>query len=153
MLSIVPCSCFGLWAESHSVVSIWNKKNQKLPAWNQRHGEVWTGNRRALTLAGEDRQFKGCVIFLRKERAPFWSQPSTVNSVFSVALHAAVEFCPVFVLFSFSIISFLDEGLWFVTVHLDIDLGVGVSLVPEALEVTAVAEQVHGQAEAQHAHG
>lgn len=46
----------------------------------------------------------------------------------------------------------LDEGLGLAAVvHLDVDLGVRVALVSKALEVAAVAQQVDGQAEAQHA--
>lgn len=46
----------------------------------------------------------------------------------------------------------LDDGVGLATiVDLDIDLGILVTLVSEALEVTAVAQQVEGQAESQHA--
>lgn len=46
----------------------------------------------------------------------------------------------------------LDEGLGLAAVvHLDVDLGVRVALVSKALEVAAVAQQVDGQAESQHA--
>lgn len=46
----------------------------------------------------------------------------------------------------------LDKGLGLAAVvHLDVDLGVRVALVSKALEVAAVAQQVDGQAESQHA--
>lgn len=46
----------------------------------------------------------------------------------------------------------LDEGLGLAAVvDLDVDLGVLFALVSEALEVTAVAQQVEGQAESHHA--
>lgn len=45
----------------------------------------------------------------------------------------------------------LDEGLGLAFVHLDVDLGIFVLLVPDALEAAAVAEQVEGQAESHHA--
>lgn len=46
----------------------------------------------------------------------------------------------------------LDEGLGLAAVvHLDVDLGVRVALVSKALQVAAVAQQVDGQAESQHA--
>lgn len=47
---------------------------------------------------------------------------------------------------------YLDEGLWLAAVvYLDVDLGVRVALVSKAPEVAAVAQQVDGQAESQHA--
>lgn len=47
---------------------------------------------------------------------------------------------------------YLDEGLGLAAVvYLDVDLGVRVALVSKALEVAAVAQQVDGQAESQHA--
>lgn len=45
----------------------------------------------------------------------------------------------------------LDEGLGLAFVHLDVDLGIFVLLVPDALEAAAVAQQVEGQAESHHA--
>lgn len=47
----------------------------------------------------------------------------------------------------------LDKGLGLAAVvHLDVDLRVRVALVSQALQVAAVAQQVDGQAESQHAH-
>lgn len=46
----------------------------------------------------------------------------------------------------------LDKGLGLAAVvDLDVDLGILIALVSEALEVAAVAQQVEGEAESQHA--
>lgn len=46
----------------------------------------------------------------------------------------------------------LDEGLGLaVVVDLDVDLGIFVLFVPDALEAAAVAQQVEGEAESHHA--